>query len=118
VVDVRDVADLHVAAMTHPAASGERFLAVAGGSLSLLEIANVLRGRLGPLARKAPTREVPDWLLRITALFNPMVRRSFRNWASVRAQPTLRPDGCLNGRHARMKRPLSPARKVSCDSAD
>ena len=74
VVDVRDVADLHVAAMTHPAASGERFLAVAGGSLSLLEIANVLRGRLGPLARKAPTREVPDWLLRITALFNPMVR--------------------------------------------
>src|SRR5262249_23578287 len=30
VVDVRDVAELHIRAMTHPAAKGERFLAAAG----------------------------------------------------------------------------------------
>lgn len=73
-VDVRDVADLHLAAMTHPAAPGERFLAVAGESMSLLEIANLLRSRLGIAARRVPTREVPDWLLRFAAFFNPMVR--------------------------------------------
>jgi hypothetical protein len=33
VVDVRDVADLHLRAMNDPAAKGERFLAVAGGLL-------------------------------------------------------------------------------------
>jgi hypothetical protein len=32
VVDVRDVADLHIRAMTHPAAEGERFLAVPANS--------------------------------------------------------------------------------------
>src|SRR5579872_4819373 len=46
VVDVRDVADLHVRAMTHPGAKGERFLAVAGDFMSILDIAQVLRGRL------------------------------------------------------------------------
>ncbi|HEV7984801.1 MAG TPA: aldehyde reductase [Steroidobacteraceae bacterium] len=74
-VDVRDVADLHLRAMTHPAAKGERFLAVAGDAMSLLEIANVLRRRLGTAASKVPTREVADWLLRLAALFNPMVRQ-------------------------------------------
>ena len=43
VVDVRDVADLHIRAMTHPAAKGERFLAVAGDFMSMLDIAKVLK---------------------------------------------------------------------------
>ncbi len=43
VVDVRDVADLHLRAMTHPAANGERFLAVAGGAVSLLDVATILK---------------------------------------------------------------------------
>ena len=42
-VDVRDVADLHIRAMTHPAARGERFLAVAGDFMSILDIAKMLR---------------------------------------------------------------------------
>jgi len=33
IVDVRDVADLHLRAMTHPDAKGERFLAVAGDNM-------------------------------------------------------------------------------------
>lgn len=75
VVDVRDVAQLHLRAMTSPAANGERFLAVAGDFMSLLEIARVLREQLGALADKVPTRELPDWLLRLAALFNPLVRQ-------------------------------------------
>ena len=74
VVDVRDVADLHLRAMTNPAARGERFLALAGEAMSLAQIARVLKDNLGALASRVPTREVPDWLVRLSALRNPAVR--------------------------------------------
>jgi len=67
VVDVRDVADLHLRAMTDPAARGERFLAVAGPSLSLLQVADVLRDSLGNAARRAPKHQIPDWLVKLLA---------------------------------------------------
>jgi nucleoside-diphosphate-sugar epimerase len=75
VVDVRDVADLHVRAMTHPAAKGERFLAVAGDFASAAEIAKVLRNRLGPAGRRVPTRQLPNWLVRLAALADPSIRQ-------------------------------------------
>ncbi len=74
-VDVRDVADLHLRAMTHSAAKGERFLAVAGDFMSIADIAAVLRARMGPAARRVPTRELPDWLLRLAALWDPAVKQ-------------------------------------------
>jgi nucleoside-diphosphate-sugar epimerase len=74
VVDVRDVADLHLRAMTHPAARGERFLCSAGQFLSLLEIAAILRRRLGDAANRVPIRELPNWLLRAAGVFNRSVR--------------------------------------------
>jgi dihydroflavonol-4-reductase len=67
IVDVRDVAELHVRAMTHPAARGQRFLACAGDFMSLREIALVLKQRMGEHARKVPTREAPEWLMRLIA---------------------------------------------------
>jgi dihydroflavonol-4-reductase len=66
-VDVRDVADLHLRAMTDPAARGERFLAVAGPSLSVLQVAEVLRQQLGRAARRAPKHQIPDWLVQLLA---------------------------------------------------
>jgi nucleoside-diphosphate-sugar epimerase len=75
VVDVRDVADLHLRAMTHPAAKGERFLAVAGDFMAIAEIARVLRERMGPAADRVPTRQLPNWLIRLAALRNPTVRQ-------------------------------------------
>jgi nucleoside-diphosphate-sugar epimerase len=74
VVDVRDVADLHIRAMTHPAANGERFLAVAGDFMSMLDIAKVLRAHMGAVAEKAPTRQLPNWLVRIAALRDPAIK--------------------------------------------
>lgn len=74
-VDVRDVADLHVRAMTAPAAKGERFLAVAGDFLSMLEMAKMLKADLGPRARKVPTRELPDWMVRLVSLFDGEIRQ-------------------------------------------
>ena len=70
VVDVRDVADLHLRAMTAPEASGERFIAVSGDIISMLEIATVLRRRLGDAAKKVPMRQLPNWLVRFAALFD------------------------------------------------
>jgi len=74
-VDVRDVADLHLRAMTHPAAKGERFLAVAGDFLSMLEMAHVLRQRLGDAAARVPRRELPNWAVRLAALWDPAVKQ-------------------------------------------
>jgi len=73
-VDVRDVADLHVRAMTHPLAKGERFLATAGESLWLIEVAKVLRRRMGAAARNVPKWELPNWLVRLWARRNPGLR--------------------------------------------
>ncbi len=73
-VDVRDVADLHLRAMTHPAAKGERFLAIAGESMWMIDVARVLRQRMGASARKVPTRVLPNWLVRLVTLKNPVMR--------------------------------------------
>ncbi|MEU3983745.1 aldehyde reductase [Streptomyces sp. NPDC026672] len=73
-VDVRDVADLHLRAMTDPAAAGERWLASAGPSLRMVEVARILRARLGDRAAKAPTRELPLPIARLLSRFNPHLR--------------------------------------------
>lgn len=72
-VDVRDVADLHVRALTNPAAAGERFIAT-DRFLWLSEVAAVLHERLGDAAKKVPTRVAPDLLIRAMALFDGSVR--------------------------------------------
>jgi nucleoside-diphosphate-sugar epimerase len=74
VVDVRDVADLHLRAMTNPAAKGERFLAVAGDFVSMLDMAKVLKSRMGAAAKKVPTRQLPNWLVHLAALRDPAVK--------------------------------------------
>jgi dihydroflavonol-4-reductase len=73
VVDVRDVADLHVRALTAPNMAGERFIA-SGPFLKVIEIARMLRQQLGEQARRVPTRQLPDLLVRLAALFDPLVR--------------------------------------------
>ncbi len=72
-VDVRDIADLHVRAMTHPAAAGERFLG-AGAFYWMKDIAAVLRAQMPSDSRKVPTRGVPNWVIRLAAAFDPLVR--------------------------------------------
>ena len=73
-VDVRDVADLHIRAMTDPAAKGERFLAVAGDFVPMVEMARMLKRRMGAAGARVPTRRLPDWVVRIVALFDPAVK--------------------------------------------
>lgn len=68
-VDVRDVADLHLLAMTRPEAVGERFLATTTENLTYKEEAEILRRSLGDAAGKVPTTEMPDFIVRFLALF-------------------------------------------------
>jgi dihydroflavonol-4-reductase len=76
-VDVRDVADLEIRAMTSPEAGGERFVANTK-TMWMAEVAQVLRERLGPRASKVPTRIAPDVLVRAMALFDGGIR-SFKS---------------------------------------
>lgn len=70
IVDVRDLADLHIRAMTAPEAAGQRFLAV-GEFLWLREIAELLRANLTDQAAKVTTRKLSDSAVRLAAQFNP-----------------------------------------------
>jgi nucleoside-diphosphate-sugar epimerase len=72
-VDVRDVADLEIRAMTAPEAAGERFLG-AGPFHWTADIAEILRDRLGPAAAKVPTRKVPNFVVRAMSRFDPSLR--------------------------------------------
>jgi dihydroflavonol-4-reductase len=72
-VDVRDVADLHILAMTHPAARGERFVAT-DQFLWMAEVAAVLKQSLGDAAKRVPTRVAPDLLIRAMGVFDGGVR--------------------------------------------
>ena len=71
IVDVRDVADLHLRAMVNSKANGQRFLALADEVLQFHEIAMLLRNKLGDRAKNVTTKVLPDWLLRVFALFKP-----------------------------------------------
>lgn len=73
VVDVRDVADAHVAALTKPDAGGRRF-PLGEGPVSFKEIADMLRTRFPDHSAKIPSRKLPDWAMRIFALVDRDVR--------------------------------------------
>ncbi|MGW4224304.1 NAD-dependent epimerase/dehydratase family protein [Streptomyces bauhiniae] len=68
IVDVRDLVDLHLRAMTEPAAAGQRFLGT-GEFLWMADMARVLRNGLGDLGHRVPTRQLPDFLVRLAARF-------------------------------------------------
>jgi dihydroflavonol-4-reductase len=72
-IDVRDVAAAHVAGLTAPSAGGHRF-PLGERNLTLLEFANILRRRFPAYAAKLPRFELPNWAVRVYALFDAEVR--------------------------------------------
>jgi len=92
VVDVRDVADLHLRAMTDPAAAGERFLATAGDSVTLPWVAAVLRERLGEAAAAVPAGALADEVVRDAARHDPAMAQIAAELGAVRH---------VSGEHAR-----------------
>ncbi|MGI4865323.1 MAG: SDR family oxidoreductase [Janthinobacterium lividum] len=74
-VDIRDVADLHIRAMLTPEAAGHRFIASADGEISLPEIAQLLKSKLPAISGKVSSRTLPDFAVRLGALFNTTAKR-------------------------------------------
>ncbi|OQO69760.1 hypothetical protein BH747_09380 [Enterococcus villorum] len=70
IVDVRDVADLHIRAMTSEKANGQRFIASCDGQISLFEMAEIIRKERPNLAKKLQAKKIPNWLIQVSALFN------------------------------------------------
>jgi nucleoside-diphosphate-sugar epimerase len=105
VVDVRDLVDLHLRAMTAPNAAGQRFLAAAGGCISMFEVARTLHARLGDAARLAPTKQLPDWLVRTLAIVRPELRAVVPQLGRVR-----------NASNAKARRELGWAPRSSEDA--
>jgi len=68
IVDVRDLVDVHIRAMTSPEAAGQRFLAT-GEFMWMRDIARVLRAGLGADGSKVSTREIPDFAVRLAARY-------------------------------------------------
>jgi dihydroflavonol-4-reductase len=73
VVDVRDLAAVHVAALTAPQAPGQRYLAT-GNFMWMPDIARVLRDGLGRAAAKVPRKVLPNAMVRVLALAMPQLR--------------------------------------------
>ncbi len=101
VVDVRDVADMHVRAMVAPGIAGERFIATSS-YMWMEDVATILRAGLGTKAKKVPWLKIPDFVLRLSGIFDPLVRGQLyelgkrRDCSSAKAQSVLgwkpRPD--------------------------
>ncbi len=72
-VDVRDIADLHLRALRTPAASGQRYIG-AGPFFWMSDVARVLRTDMPDIARRVPKLTLPDWLVRVSAMLDPVVR--------------------------------------------
>jgi len=82
-VDVRDVAAAHIAAMTAPGAAGQRFCcAIEFGWID--QVAEILAKRFGPEGWKIPTRKLPNFMVRIVAMFDPTVKTVVSDLGRVR----------------------------------
>ncbi|SEO42576.1 Nucleoside-diphosphate-sugar epimerase [Flavobacterium sp. CF108] len=95
IVDVRDAAELHILAMESPDAKGQRFLALSGGTMSLMEIVKLLKEKMPYVTEKASTKSLPTFIIRITALFNDQAKAIlplvgvYRNASNEKAKTIL-----------------------------
>jgi dihydroflavonol-4-reductase len=93
-VDVRDIARMHIMAMTASMAAGQRFIG-SWGFFWMKDTATVLKQGLGDKARKVPSLVLPDILVRVFAVFDPVVRSHLydlgkdRRVSSEKARQTL-----------------------------
>ena len=72
IIDVRDVADMHIAALEDPASIGQRYLAPAE-NMPFPQVAKIVQ-ELYP-DRKIVNRPVPDWIIRLVAMFGGPARQ-------------------------------------------
>ena len=76
VVDVRDVADLHIRAMENPHAANQRFIASADGQISLQQMAELIRNKRPEAAKKVTDKKLPEWVMKVASVFNHQAKES------------------------------------------
>ena len=108
IVDVRDVADMHVAALEKPEAIGQRYLATAE-YMPFPQVAKVVQ-ELYP-DRKIVNREAPDWIIKLVAMFGGPARQIINDIGNVKI---------FDGRkgEALMGHPYIGARQSISDTAE
>ncbi|WP_334340532.1 NAD-dependent epimerase/dehydratase family protein [Companilactobacillus sp. HBUAS56275] len=74
VVDVRDVVDIEIKAMTTPGANLKRFIASADGQISIREIADLIRSQRNSLSTQVTDKLIPNWIVELGSLFNSRAR--------------------------------------------
>lgn len=95
IIDVRDVADIHIRAMINPNANGHRFIASADGQISMPEIATFIKKHKPEIANKVTFKIIPNIILKIASLFNPKAKQGVmllkvnRNVSNVKAKNIL-----------------------------
>jgi dihydroflavonol-4-reductase len=107
---VRDVARMHRLALEADGPPGARYLGVSE-SIWMLDMARAIKTSLGAVARKVPTRPMPDWVLRLVAIFDPIARQAVPDlgrWYGVDNTQTRRALGME----------FIPASKAATDMAD
>ncbi|MDB4787345.1 NAD-dependent epimerase/dehydratase family protein [Flavobacteriales bacterium] len=72
-VDVRDVVDLHFLVLNDDKADGQRFAATAN-TLPFRDLAKALKAAFPKKGRKVGTLPIPNFLLRLFAVFDPSLR--------------------------------------------
>lgn len=111
IVDVRDVAAMHILAMTNPAAAGQRFLLSNGPALELKDLAATIRDHLGGDAAKVPTQVLPDDVVRAAAESNPQFRAMGPTSATPSRPRTRGRETSWAGRRAIRPRRSPPPRR-------
>lgn len=103
IVDARDVAALHLHAMTDPAAGGQRCIA-SEGTYFMAELGAMLKPAFPD--RRIPTAQLPNWLVRLVALFDRDIADNMHEMGTLKR---------LDTRHApkRLDRPLISASAAS-----
>ena len=93
-VDVRDVADAHIAAMTNPDANGKRFI-VANAQASMVDVAQILNDNFASRGYKVPLRPLPNWLVRVAAIFDKTTRLALQELGHRRLVSNARAEQVL-----------------------
>jgi len=88
IVDVRDVAALHIAAMTSEKAGGHRYPA-GNGTYTLMELGAMLRAELPDRAGKLPRFQAPDWAVRLLGVFDKDIRGNLGELGVVKRTDAL-----------------------------
>ncbi len=71
IVDVRDVAEMHLRALQRPETEGRRYIA-ASGSMAFVDMGRTLKAAYP--TRRIPTREAPKAIVRFLSLFDPQIK--------------------------------------------